>query len=562
MRSHTPELRELMFPNIAVAEKVLAGLDLSYEDRKWNARIFRRFPPRQAKKLAQEYQERHIFENRRSANLYLLEQDERRKQSRIPINAGDYELQQLAKHHAAEMRFTGNHFTDITERLVFLWKRAQTLGVNPPSPDNPAITITGALNRLYDEHWWLRQLRHANARELEAEALHLGLVHKLAGLYVSEDTLERYRQQKHRNRRLLSRMIAQNEEGQLFTVEELASRGVSNPKNRRNELMARIAGFERIADELGYAGIFLTLTCPSRMHARQAKSGDPNPKYDGTLPPKGQKYLCQQWAKIRAKLDRKNIRIFGIRIAEPHQDGTPHWHLLVFVQPEHMEALKAIFQHYALEVDGDEDGAKQHRFKWELIDKAKGSAIAYVAKYVSKNIDGHALMEVEDRMDAASAAERVTAWASTWGIRQFQQFGGVPVGLWRELRRASEEIPDGVLKDAFEAADQGNWAQFLQVLGGVTPRRKDLPIQIAKVASDEVGQYGDPIEEKIIGVKSDEYVLRTRIHSWRFMLLSANGVTVGMTIPAAAQPTDARTDARMRARADGTAAKPPLEFCQ
>ena len=114
----------------------------------------------------------------------------------------------------------------------------------------------------------------------------------------------------------------------------------------------------------------------------------------------------------------------------------------------------------------------------------------------------------------------------------------MPVGLWRELRRASEEIPDGVLKDAFEAADQGNWAQFLQVLGGVAPRRKDLPIQIAKVASDEVGQYGDPIEEKIIGVKSDEYVLRTRIHSWRLMLLSANGVMVGMAIPAAAQPTD------------------------
>lgn len=281
------------------------------------------------------------------------------------------------------------------------------------------------------------------------------------------------------------------------------------------------------------------------MHARHAKSGDPNPKYDGTLPPQAQKHLCKQWSKIRAKLNRRDISYFGFRIAEPHQDGTPHWHLLVFVQPEHLETLKAIFRHYALEVDGDEEGAQQHRFKWELIDKTKGSAIAYVAKYISKNIDGHALTEDEGRLDPQSKAERVTAWASTWGIRQFQQFGGVPVGLWRELRRAAGEIADDTLQAAFEAADQGDWSQFLHVLGGVAPKRKDLPIQLAKVETEELGKYGDPQEKKLIGVKTENFVLRTRTHTWRLMMISANGVSVVID-------------------SNGTAAKPPLEFefCQ
>ncbi len=334
------------------------------------------------------------------------------------------------------------------------------------------ITPTGILQRLWNDQSRLKQLRKAHAANLEEEAIRLGFAHIKAGLYISEESFNRHKEQKIRNTRLLSCMMAVNEDNQMFKLEDLIAKGVSNPKNRRNELMSQAFGFETIANGLGHVAEFMTLNCPSRMHSRQSKSGKPNPKYDGTTPSQAQKYLTIVWSRIRAKLKRDGIEIYGFRVAEPHQDGTPHWHLLVFTDPNNIQAIRDIFSHYALEEDGNEEGALQHRFTYKPIDKSKGSAIGYIAKYILKNIDGYAVDKDEQGFDAKNSAERVTAWASNRSIRLFQQFGGAPITIWRELRRATSAITDGILSEAFVAADTGNWAQFLITLGGATQNVK------------------------------------------------------------------------------------------
>ena len=381
--------------------------------------------------------------------------------------------------------------------------RARLHGINPPSLK---LKSSVQLAKLTDPIWWRRQLRRLGGRRLEQVQREAHRVHKRAGIYCSNVTLDRRRSQKNRTRALLEALEAINQEGQVYTLAELAELGLSNPDHRRAELMLRISDTEAESRRMGHVGMFYTITAPSRFHPVISENSVSNPKYDGSTPRDAQAYLQQVWARIRAALARENLGIYGIRVVEPHHDGTPHWHLLIWMKREDAKRVNQIMQSHA-EADTPEElydrrGRKTTaRFKVERINYAKGTAAGYVAKYISKNINGEQFTregvanDDKDRYghELTSVAPRIESWAAVWGIRQFQFVGLPSVTVWREVRRLNEQHIDELaaweaatrperpvadrLHQIRKAANAGQWDQFLRLMGGPNLPRKQRPIK-------------------------------------------------------------------------------------
>jgi hypothetical protein len=373
--------------------------------------------------------------------------------------------------------------------------------------------IIGDIRRYCCEKWWSKRLRKLQSISIEELALYIRVVSKQGQIYISDISFANSRERKRRNDVFLSSLEAINEQGDCIELVDIAKSTTANPVNRRNELMARLHGFEVYADKHGYVADFLTITCPSRMHSVH-NTGRPNDKYDGTTPKQAQTYFANQWAKTRSQLDKFNINYFGFRVVEPHHDGTPHWHLLVFMKSEQQELLRSTIKHYALQIDGNEKGAQKYRFKVEPICKSKGSAVGYIAKYISKNIDGYGIDNDLYGKSANISAQRICEWSSLWGIRQFQQFGGPPVTIWREARRLAltEQVE---ITSVWLAADKGDWCEFIEALGGVHVKRKDLPVTIVKEFIEKEGEYWEPIGYVIKGLSCKGEFYLSRHHQWK-----------------------------------------------
>lgn len=372
----------------------------------------------------------------------------------------------------------------------------------------PYDLIPGSLARMLCADWWYRKLWQMRCEWREEQLRAVCLVNRKASPYISYEAVIHKREQRRKSLEFFQSHELVNADGDTLDMEDVVNASSSNPAHRRNEMMACVKGLELIAEMRGDCAVFYTITCPSRFHAT-LNNGRPNPKWTSETVRQSSDYLVDTFAAFRKAMHKAGLRWYGVRVAEPHHDGTVHWHLLCFMRKKDRRTLTALLRKFAIREDRAELGNNTGpRFKSELINPRKGTPTSYIAKYISKNIDGRGLakeISKETGKSLRDSAEHVSAWASLHRVQQFRFFGIPGRQAYRELRllagqaaRAQSDNKAGapVLENArldavLAAADAGCFATYIMKQGGVLVPRKHHLIRTAYELNDEPGTYGD-----------------------------------------------------------------------
>ena len=392
-----------------------------------------------------------------------------------------------------------------------------------------------AISRLIKDEWWVNQLKAQRMRWREALLIAAGEVNKDRSPYASKMAIRDVHARRLANLEYLKSCELENKvTGERIDLISKVMGSISNPEIRRMELMNTIAGIERYAASVGDVGMFITLTTPSKYHpTRQVGKGESktvqlNHGWNETAftPKDGQRYLCRIWSLMRTAFKDNDLEVYGMRVVEPHHDGTPHWHMMLFCKPGQRKAINEIMRRYALKEDGHEKGAAKQRFESRHLNQ--GGAAGYIAKYIAKNIDGYALdgqLDHDTGKPLKDTAAAVTAWASTWRIPQFKPIGLPTMGAYRELRKLPRGVSiasefDDRVEAARAAADEGEFDLYIIAQGGANQPRDAQAVRVARTVTDEVNEYEEDIE-RVVGIYAPHLgasrVHVTRTAEWRIV---------------------------------------------
>lgn len=148
-----------------------------------------------------------------------------------------------------------------------------------------------------------------------------------------------------------------------------------NPNRYYALIQNRINTLTNEAKENGLEPIFMTLTLPSEFHKmkmdKQTKALIENPKYNYVTPKEAIKHLTKMFSRLRHDRSLKELskdeRIY-FRVNEPHKNGTPHTHILLFVPKLNVNrvvtAFKRLFDTKANDIQTDIKNATSYIMKY------------------------------------------------------------------------------------------------------------------------------------------------------------------------------------------------------
>lgn len=195
------------------------------------------------------------------------------------------------------------------------------------------------------------------------------------------------------------------------------------PHRYYSEIQNRINTLQQIAEQRELKPLFMTLTLPSEYHrCKTTKKGElvPNPKHNGITPKEAVKALTKMFARLRQDRALKELskgqRIY-FRVNEPHKDGTPHTHILMFVPVDKIQKVKIAFKRL---FDG----------RGNDIQDDINNSTAYIMKYINKTLP------LSKQENLSEKDKYLNAWYSKNRVVRFNSSKTLaPLNLYRLLHK-------------------------------------------------------------------------------------------------------------------------------
>jgi len=317
-----------------------------------------------------------------------------------------------------------------------------------------------------------RQLRRQAKRGVATLNMHLGMIGRNGQKYATAHEISLRNQQKDRWQKFGEATILTRGDATISMADVMKS----GHKNKVAELITLTTGLAKYAKSQGLGWCFVTLTAPPNMHSNP-KNG--NNSWDGTTPKEANEWIQLAAARAEARMRKEGIIISGFRVVEPHDDGCPHWHILVFTHKANFPGIEDAYRY-------QDEWMDDAGMKFVVGDDSRSAASSYMTKYILKSISA-----IEKIGGEAGA---IDAWYSTWGIRKFAFLGLPQKKLWRNLRAVKDCPSDPLVAGMWRAAHRGDACTFISLSGGLNIKNSKRPVKTIN------GDAGD--------VKSIEFISR------------------------------------------------------
>ena len=247
--------------------------------------------------------------------------------------------------------------------------------------------------------------------------------------YYGLDEIDIYHVKKKLSRQdsfLKSNVIEDKLNGNITPLKDIVFSAYHNPTRYYSEIQNRVNTLVEYAKEKNLKPLFMTLTLPSKYHRlKMIKSGmfKDNPKYEGFTPSEAKTELTRMFARLRQDRSLKELdkdeRVF-FRITEPHDDGTPHSHILLFVPADRVNRVEEAFNRLFCKDTKAND--------FQKINSNIDNAVAYIMKYINKTLP----LSKNDTLTAKE--EHLHYWYSAHRITRFNSSNSLaPICIYRKV---------------------------------------------------------------------------------------------------------------------------------